>query len=267
MNNNLKPAKGYYSILQYVPNLERAEGANVGVVLFCPEKRFLQVQTSGGNDRVRSFFGGENLDLERIKAMKNAFVERVNQQADFILTGDDFKLFVETRANQLLLTEPRPMKVFDPQEDLQKLCDQLVGGRQKSEQKSVTEKILNQKFYKLLQKRRISNLVQRRVQIELPFFHKTETYPFSYQNGQPNLVKTVVFGSDENQIITRTCRLAVEGNGLLEKNYKLNILAGFDEDKAINRQTVQDLLKKYDVSLYFDSQVDEFVDFIEETAH
>ncbi len=61
--------------------------------------------------------------------------------------------------------------------------------------------------------------------------------------------------------------MAVEGNGLLEKNYKLNILAGFDEDKAINRQTVQDLLKKYDVSLYFDSQVDEFVDFIEETAH
>ncbi len=159
------------------------------------------------------------------------------------------------------------MKVFDPREDLQKLCDQLVGGRQKSEQKLLTENVINQRFDTLLQKRNISNLVKRQVQIELPFFHKTETYPFSYNNGRPNLIKPVVFGSDENQMITRTCRLAVEGNGLLEKNYKLNILAGFNEDKAIYRQIVQDLLKKYDVNLYFDSQVDEFVDFIEKTAH
>jgi len=108
------------------------------------------------------------------------------------------------------------MKVFDPQEDLQKLCDQLVGGRQKNEQKPIREKI-NHHFTELLRKRGLSKLVKRNVQVELPFFHKTETYPFSYQNGQPNLIKTVVFGSDEYQMITRTCRLAVEGNGLLEK--------------------------------------------------
>jgi hypothetical protein len=42
MNNKLIPAKGYYSILQFVPDLERAEGANIGVALFCPDKGFLQ---------------------------------------------------------------------------------------------------------------------------------------------------------------------------------------------------------------------------------
>jgi hypothetical protein len=70
MNSNVRPAKGYYSILQYVPDLERVEGANIGVILFCPEKRFLEVKMAGGNDRVRSFFGSNNLDLARIDAMK-----------------------------------------------------------------------------------------------------------------------------------------------------------------------------------------------------
>ena len=60
MNSSQKPSKGYYSILQFVPDLERAEGANIGVVLFCPERRFLDVMVSHNNDRVRHFFGGQN---------------------------------------------------------------------------------------------------------------------------------------------------------------------------------------------------------------
>ncbi len=267
MNNNFKPAKGYYSILQYVPNLERAEGANVGVVLFCPEKRFLDVKFSGGNDRVRRFFDGEKLDLTRISAMKDAFAERIRQQTDFIISGEDFNLFVETRANQMILTAPRPIKVFDPCADLENLCEKLVGGRQKAEQKTLTEKRIVRQFDEVLQKRRLGNLIERNVQIELPLLHRTETYPFGYQNGQPNLVKAVVFGSDENQTIAKTCRLAVEGDDLSEHNYKLNVLAGFEQANIESRQTVRDILRKYDVNLYFTSQIEELADFIKKTAH
>lgn len=56
MKRSTKPAKGYYSILQFVPDLERSEGANIGVVLFCPDKRFLDVKVSHNNDHVRHFF-------------------------------------------------------------------------------------------------------------------------------------------------------------------------------------------------------------------
>jgi hypothetical protein len=38
MNSNTTPVRGYYSILQFVPDLKRSEGANIGVVLFCPER-------------------------------------------------------------------------------------------------------------------------------------------------------------------------------------------------------------------------------------
>src|ERR1044071_9804995 len=103
------PAKGYYSILQFVPDLEKSEGANIGVVLFCPDKGYLKAQTSTGNDRVRRFFGPEtDLDLDRINAFKAAFEERLAFEASRINSQEDFLQFVNTRANQLLLTKPRP---------------------------------------------------------------------------------------------------------------------------------------------------------------
>ena len=84
MTNNESPAKGYYSILQFVPDLERSEGANIGVVLFCPEKHFLKVQTATGNDRVRRFFGPEDnidLDLDRFdkEFTEHVHADRVNE--------------------------------------------------------------------------------------------------------------------------------------------------------------------------------------------
>ena len=117
--NSPSPTRGYYSILQYVPDLERNEGANVGVVLFCPERKFLKAQTATGNDRVRRFFSNdEDLDLDRLNAYKAAFEERIALESEGSWTLDEFKAFVNTRANLLLLTEPRPIKVSDPQAEL-----------------------------------------------------------------------------------------------------------------------------------------------------
>lgn len=132
--NITDPARGYYSILQYVPDLERSEGANIGVVLFCPDTRFLKVQTATGNDRVRRFFRPEesvDLDLDRLNSLKAAFEERLAVEAARVQTLEEFRQFIDSRANQILLTAPRSIKVFDPQTELATLFEALVGGRRK----------------------------------------------------------------------------------------------------------------------------------------
>ncbi|MCI0665486.1 MAG: DUF3037 domain-containing protein [Acidobacteria bacterium] len=112
MNQRSDFAKYYYSILQYVPNLERAEGVNVGVVLICPEEGFLKAKTSDDNDRVLRFFGDRlDLDLQRLTALKRAFEERIKMEAGMIKTLEDFEQFIATRANHLRLTKPRPIKI------------------------------------------------------------------------------------------------------------------------------------------------------------
>ena len=131
MTENGNPAKGYYSILQYVHDSERSEGANIGIVLFCPERNFLRAQTATSNDRIRRFFGreeGPELDMDRIDALKIAFEERVAAELERIRTPEEFRQFIDTRANQFLLTAQRPVKVADPETELTRLFETLVGG-------------------------------------------------------------------------------------------------------------------------------------------
>lgn len=123
-------ARGYYSILQYVPDLERAEGVNVGVVLLCPEENFLRAKTSDDDDRVLRFFGERaDLDLRRLAALKLAFEERIAMEAGRIKTLEDFQQFVATRANHLRLTPPRSVKVTDAEAELDSLFASLVEER------------------------------------------------------------------------------------------------------------------------------------------
>lgn len=273
MNNDQVPAKGYYSILQYVPDLERAEGANIGVVLFCPDKGFLRTQTSTGNDRVRRFFGPEEnieLDLDRLNAYKAVFEERVLAEADRIETIEAFRHFVNTRANQLLLTEPRPIKVFDPEADLARLFDTLVGGRRRpSRQSQSTTEEIGQRFNDLIAKCGIAEKVQRDVRIESSLFQQTLVFPFAFKNGQLNVIETVSFESTRARNIERACQLAVEGNDLQERSQpiQLNVLGSFKPDQPESLEQVRRLLSKYQVALHTAEELDRLVEVIAQTAH
>ena len=55
----MNATKGYYSLVQYCPDVARQEAANVGVVLFCPELAFLEARLASSNHRIRRFFGEE----------------------------------------------------------------------------------------------------------------------------------------------------------------------------------------------------------------
>jgi DUF3037 family protein len=271
--NNLIPAKGYYSILQYVPDLERAEGANIGVVLFCPDKGFLKAQTATGNDRARRFFGPEEsieLDLDRLNAFKAAFEERVLAEAARIKTPEEFRHFVHTRANQLLLTEPRPIKVFDPEADLARLFDTLVGGRRRAARQAQPEaESLARTFCDLLDRRGVSDKVQRDVKIESALFQRTLVFPFAFQNGQLNVIDPVLFEATSTRNIERACQLAVEGNDLQDRPQPilLNVLGSFKSDHAESVEQVRRVLDKYRVALHTSHELDRLIEIIAATAH
>ena len=272
MNKNGNPAKGYYSILQYVPDLERAEGANIGVVLFCPEKGFLKAQTATGNDRVRRFFGPEeNIDLDRINAFKVAFEERVAAEASSVQTPDEFRHFVNTRANQLLLTEPRPIKVFDPEVELSTLFETLVGGRRRRafRQALSTREGLIQQFSDLLVQRRVVEKVQRDFRVESRLLDRTFVFPFAFQNGDLNVIEPVSFEATKERNIDRACQLAVEGDDLWQRPnpIKLNVLGSFNPEHAEVRAHVHALLEKYKVKLHTSDNLDELIEEIEHAAH
>jgi hypothetical protein len=54
-----------YTILRIVPRIERGECMNVGVVLFCPERRFLGARIELDEQRLHGF--ARDLDPETVK--------------------------------------------------------------------------------------------------------------------------------------------------------------------------------------------------------
>lgn len=270
---SINPAKGYYSILQFVPDLEKSEGANIGVVLFCPDKGYLKAQTSTGNDRVRRFFGPEidvELDLDRINAFKAAFEERLAFEASRMTSREDFLQFVNTRANQLLLTQPRPIKVFEADSDLARLFESLVGGRRRSRASALSSREeLKQEFGLRLLERGIADRVQRDVQIESALLDRTLVFPFAFRNGRMNVIEPVSFEGNKKSNIDRACQLAVEGHDLASRRdpVQLNVLGSFDPHQPETLDLVREVLLKYDVAFHSTKDMDELVDLIAQMAH
>ena len=131
--------RGYFSLIQFCPDPSRLEAANVGVVLLCPDLDFLEARTSSGNARVQRFFGRDAFHPTSLSMAKQAMVRRLAVEWEGIPTLAQFQHFVDTRANELKLTAPRPVKVFDPTKDLQRLFDELVADPPKSGSAAVTD--------------------------------------------------------------------------------------------------------------------------------
>ena len=122
-------AKGYYSLVQYCPDHSRAEVANVGVLLFCPERGFLQVRMAHDNKRVKRFFrqDGVDIDRKRLNAAKSAILSRLQVAHDEFKCVEDLCDFAKSRANEIVITQPRSMRVTEPERELDELFAELVG--------------------------------------------------------------------------------------------------------------------------------------------
>ena len=121
------PIRGYFSIVQFCPDLSRLESANIGVLLSCPETKMIDVRMSADNDRIRRFFNYSDNELEYVDRAKLALRNRIRTNAHCITTIEDLMAFINTRANNVILSKPRPIKVGDFEKDIEMLFDHLVG--------------------------------------------------------------------------------------------------------------------------------------------
>lgn len=273
MNNGTTATKGYYSILQYVPDPERAEGVNIGLMLFCPDSGFLKIQTTENNDRVRKFLGRQRSSaatLSQLDSFKTAFTERVAMERGRMQTREDFQVFVSTRANQLRLTDPRPVKLTDPEDELTNLFRLLVDDTQPSHAPThYATTIIKREFGQLLTARKLDAVVQRDFQVELPLLGR-QRYPFAFRNGQPNVIEPESFESlGQKELTERACRLLIEGQNLgkQEEPIKLNIIGSFKPGQDERVQQVRRILQESQIQLYTVDEMPKLIQVIAETAH
>lgn len=128
-----QPAKGYYSIIQYCPDMSRMEAANIGVMLLCHARAFCKAKMADNTRRVKKFFSphlhGEWWEIE---SSMLAIAERIEHESEDWLAGHGaiaeplVSRFINRLANQIQMTPLRPMRVCDPEAELAELFEDLV---------------------------------------------------------------------------------------------------------------------------------------------
>ena len=207
----MNATKGYYCLVQYCPDIARAEAANVGVVLFSPEHRFIQARMSESIRRIRRFFGEDVDGYRHLNAMKSALATRLQvEKANFATIGD-LQQFVDTRANKIILTQPKSVKVFEPEADLEALYKELVA----EPTKPLTEQAnlpLRCRLDNLLSEQSLKPFIRTKLEIDIPTLKEIVRIPYGFQNGRFNLIRPVVFKHQaESSVKAAAFRNGVEG--------------------------------------------------------
>jgi Protein of unknown function (DUF3037) len=118
-----------YAVIRVVPQVEREEFLNVGVILYCPKLKFLQCLCTLDEERLCSF--SSSVDIEDLKNHLHSFGEicRGRKDAGPIAKLDmpsRFRWLTATRSTVVQTSKVHPGLCVDPAETLEKLYGQLV---------------------------------------------------------------------------------------------------------------------------------------------
>jgi Protein of unknown function (DUF3037) len=257
--------KGFFSLIQFCPNLERGESVNVGVVLVVPSLSFFEVRLSSDNEGPKQRLGSQAYDDARLTHAKQAVRNRlVHAQAD-LTSPEALALFASREGNAMVLTPPRVVFTQDPRVDLTDMFQRLVhveGQKRNRTAKPNLEAIFASKL--------IGVPLQRDVTLEVPGIGEVSV-PYAYQNGVLNLITTEGFAHDDKARHRRVNDLAVRGrliHNVKSKEHKLVVVAAFADDTTEEeRANAEFIFANHDSRLVRKEDADAFVEEVRQTAH
>ena len=262
---NREPKPGYYSLIQYCPDLGRQEAANVGVLVFCPDLYFLQAKVERSNSRIIRFFGKVGHDWKRINSFKQGIVNRLETESSNIRTIEDLKRFINSRANLIQISDPKPMTITDPTKDLEELFTEFFGLTETKRDGGS----LKRKFLESARAAGVERKIKTDITVRVPVMNRDVEIPFGFQNGRFNLITPVRFESKNiDQSFRTACKYGVEGRSLYESvqselgDLQLVVLAKFRNDDQETIDTVRRVFDDGKVKLYKSTELPVLLDEI-----
>ena len=148
-----------------------------------------------------------------MNAAKQAILNRLNIMRDKLTTLEDLARFVTTRANDLLLTPPRPSSVEDPAVDLDRLFKEFVSKEEQTvcEQMTVENRLRDILRRTIIERPSLRGRIDADREVRLPEIGRTFKANFAYNNGSQNLVRSEVFSIHEGHAIHQAESLGFEG--------------------------------------------------------
>ncbi|WP_395089767.1 DUF3037 domain-containing protein [Armatimonas sp.] len=266
------PTRGYYSLIQFCPDTCRLEAANIGVVLLCPDAGFFDFKLASNNDRVRRFFGLEGVQLGRVSDARRALESRFRTEQERFKTVEDLVQFNRSLGGNLLVTDPRPVKVYEPAVELDNLFNTLVGNR---EAVTSTRTGLRQRLRQTLDARpALKGKLLYDQKVLVPITGSILRAPVAFQNGTLNLIAPLPIG---RRTFAQARDLALDGDLLrkhrreMENPAELWIALGTPEEGQEEDQRQQrlslELFSEYGLPVYSEDRLDLLAEAVEARLH
>ncbi|MDX1941795.1 MAG: DUF3037 domain-containing protein [Saprospiraceae bacterium] len=118
-----------YAVIRYVPNVEREEFINVGVILFSKRANYIKIRYHINKDKIRGF--ESETDLETLQEHLEAF-EKICTGAQnggpiaSLDVPERFRWLTAVRSASLQTSRPHPGFAADLDATLEKLFQELV---------------------------------------------------------------------------------------------------------------------------------------------
>lgn len=119
-----------YAVIRLVPQVEREEFINVGIILFSKKQKFIQTKIQLPEERLKLFKC--ELDLEQIKANLKAFewIASGSKQGGPIACEElpeRFRWLTAVRSSIIQTSRPHPGKTNDLEKEADRLFEEYVG--------------------------------------------------------------------------------------------------------------------------------------------
>ena len=267
----MPPKRAFYSVVQYVPDDGRAEAANIGVLLYVPSDRWINVKVSESLERVRQFFRPGRQELRRIGLALNAFSERMQLAQGEFSDETDLIQFCASRADAVRPSTPRLVMVENPFHELDELFDELVGDRALANAEARRAPSLPRKLAEVFGRLQAEHRAWRPGTIELPTIRKSFDIPVAFQNGRVNYVRpeSLVPGG---RLDSRMAQLGFNGqliwqHPIDDREGKLVVLSSDPlADERVERRFAE-VLSDFNVRFVPHAEANAFADEVERVAH
>lgn len=267
----MPPTRGLYSVVQYVPDDGRAEAANLGVVLYVPSPRSLEVRVSPTLERVRQFFRPGRSELRRIEIALEAFTHRMEIARDEFAGEEDLAQFAAARADTVRLSPPRLVMVEHSASEIDALYTELVGDREERSAAAMRAQRLPPRVAEVFGRLEAQRKVWRPGTINLPTTGRRFEVPIAFENGRVNYVRPESLAPG-GRLDDRMTKLGFGGrliylHPINDKQGQLVVLstdpvADLDTEARFART-----LSEFNVRFVPHEQADEFAEEVERTAH
>lgn len=207
----MEPRKGHYSLIQFCPDRGRAEAVNVGLVLFVPAERRLEVRMAQTTRRVQQIFGKGAIDPWWLKTVRESFERGLmtEHRAGRFTSAEDLDRYFTTLGNDIIATPARPTQVDDARASLERLyvrfVEAVAAGAEEMAIPTVVQPL--EDAFRRLRDRLVH--VQFARKFTVPGTPVNVQADYVYSNGEANLVRVLRIGESE----TRAAKQVVELGG------------------------------------------------------